>query len=90
MQLCGSTTVRDASLVRPVGDDGRSAPLPRDDFALSSLVTISYATALLGHADEGTAIRHYVECAYVAPDLWLDIDQLVQHASVEAPQAKTE
>ncbi|MEK8227411.1 hypothetical protein NKG05_16875 [Oerskovia sp. M15] len=38
------------------------------------------ATALLGHADEGTTVRHYVKRTHVAPDLRAVIDQLIQQA----------
>ncbi|MDF9876903.1 hypothetical protein [Cellulosimicrobium cellulans] len=46
--------------------------------------------AALGHADEGTTVRHYVKRTYVAPDLRVVINQLVQQASVDSPQGKTE
>jgi integrase len=53
--------------------------------------TIANATALLGHADEGTTVRHYVKRTHVAPDLRTVIDQLVaEAAAVTEPQGKAE
>ncbi|MFD2027618.1 site-specific integrase [Promicromonospora aerolata] len=53
--------------------------------------TIGNATALLGHADEGTTVRHYVDRTHVAPDLRIVIDQLVQQAEAEStPEANSE
>jgi integrase len=46
--------------------------------------TLAHATALLGHADESTTARHYVQRIHVAPDLRVVIDQLVAQASDEA------
>lgn len=46
--------------------------------------TLANATALLGHADESTTSRHYVQRIHVAPDLRVVIDELVAHASDEA------
>lgn len=48
--------------------------------------TLAHATALLGHADESTTARHYVQRIHVAPDLRVVIDQLVAQASDEAPK----
>lgn len=42
--------------------------------------TIANATALLGHADEGTTVRHYVRRTHIAPDLRIIIDQLVDRS----------
>ncbi|MCF4123232.1 tyrosine-type recombinase/integrase [Antribacter sp. KLBMP9083] len=53
--------------------------------------TIGNASALLGHADEGTTVRHYVRRTHVAPDMREVIDQLVQQADErEGPETKTE
>ncbi len=46
--------------------------------------TLANATALLGHADEMTTARHYVQRISVAPGLRMVIDQLVSQASEEA------
>lgn len=46
--------------------------------------TLANATALLGHADEMTTARHYVQRISVAPDLRVVIDQLVSQASESA------
>ncbi|MBO3102228.1 tyrosine-type recombinase/integrase [Cellulomonas fengjieae] len=46
--------------------------------------TLANATALLGHSDESTTARHYVQRIHVAPDLRVIIDQLVAQASDEA------
>lgn len=43
--------------------------------------TLATATALLGHADESTTARHYVQRVHVAPDVRVVIDQLVQRTS---------
>ncbi|WP_157803833.1 tyrosine-type recombinase/integrase [Luteimicrobium subarcticum] len=52
---------------------------------VANATTIGNATALLGHADEGTTVRHYVKRTHVAPDLRTVIDQLVaQSASSKA------
>jgi integrase len=48
---------------------------------VANSTTIGNATALLGHADEGTTVRHYVKRTHVAPDLRVVIDQLVTQAS---------
>lgn len=45
--------------------------------------TLANATALLGHADESTTARHYVQRIHVAPDVRVIIDQLVAQASTE-------
>jgi len=47
--------------------------------------TLAHATALLGHADEATTARHYVQRIHVAPDVRAIIDQLVAQASEELP-----
>ncbi len=57
---------------------------------VANSTTIGNATALLGHADEGTTVRHYEKRTHVAPDLRVVIDQLVQQASVDGPPGKTE
>lgn len=44
---------------------------------VANSTTIGNATALLGHADEGTTVRHYVKRNHVAPDLRVVIDQLI-------------
>lgn len=46
--------------------------------------TLANATALLGHADETTTARHYVQRIHVAPDVRVVIDELVTKASEEA------
>jgi integrase len=46
--------------------------------------TLATATALLGHADESTTARHYVQRIHVAPDVRVVIDQLVEQASEDA------
>jgi integrase len=46
--------------------------------------TLADATALLGHSDESTTARHYVQRIHVAPDMRVVIDQLVAQASDEA------
>ena len=43
--------------------------------------TLANATALLGHADESTTARHYVQRIHVAPDVRVVIDQLVEQAA---------
>ncbi|GAA1729134.1 hypothetical protein GCM10009809_25840 [Isoptericola hypogeus] len=48
---------------------------------VANSTTIANATALLGHADEGTTVRHYVKRTHVAPDLRTVIDQLVTQAA---------
>ncbi len=48
-------------------------------------MTLAHATALLGHADESTTARHYVQRIHVAPDVRVVIDQLVAQASEDAP-----
>ncbi|MBO3102204.1 site-specific integrase [Cellulomonas sp. zg-ZUI168] len=45
--------------------------------------TLANATALLGHADESTTARHYVQRIHVAPDLRVVIDELVTQAADE-------
>jgi integrase len=58
---------------------------------VANLTTVGNASALLGHADEGTTVRHYVKRLHVAPDLRTVIDQLVTRATDEGtPDAKTE
>ncbi|MCO7274677.1 tyrosine-type recombinase/integrase [Cellulosimicrobium cellulans] len=57
---------------------------------VANSTTIGNATALLGHANEGTTVRHYVKRTHVAPDLRVVIDQLVQQAAADDPQGKTE
>ena len=53
-------------------------------------MTIGNATALLGHADEGTTVRHFAKRTHVAPDLRGVIDQLVQQAVVDvSPGARS-
>lgn len=47
---------------------------------VANATTIGNATAVLGHADEGATVRHYVKRTYVAPDLRTVIDQPVQQA----------
>jgi integrase len=47
--------------------------------------TLAHATALLGHADEATTARHYVQRIHVAPDVRAIIDQLVAQASEGLP-----
>lgn len=44
---------------------------------------LANATAQLGHADESTTARHYVQRIHVAPDLRTVIDQLVSQAADE-------
>ncbi|KQY21976.1 hypothetical protein ASD16_15070 [Cellulomonas sp. Root485] len=46
--------------------------------------TLAHATALLGHADESTTARHYVQRIHLAPDLRVVPAQLVAQASDEA------
>lgn len=46
--------------------------------------TLANATALLGHSDESTTARHYVQRLHVAPDLRVIIDQLVAQAPNDA------
>jgi integrase len=50
--------------------------------------SLATATALLGHADESTTARHYVQRIHAAPDVRVVIDQLVQQAAEagEEPQ----
>ncbi len=43
--------------------------------------SLANATALLGHTDEATTARHYVQRIHVAPDVRVVIDQLVEQAS---------
>jgi hypothetical protein len=45
--------------------------------------TLANGTALLGHADESTTSRHYVQQIHVAPDLRVVIDEFVSHTSEE-------
>ncbi|NUU19532.1 tyrosine-type recombinase/integrase [Cellulomonas humilata] len=45
--------------------------------------TLANATALLGHADESTTSRHYVQRIHVAPDLRVVIDEVVAQTSEE-------
>lgn len=53
--------------------------------------TLANATALLGHADESTTSRHYVQRIHVAPDLRVVIDELVAQTSEETlPEGKGE
>ena len=47
--------------------------------------TLANASALLGHADESTTSRHYVQRIHVAPDLRVVIDELLAQASEESP-----
>ncbi|WP_265523011.1 DUF2625 family protein [Oerskovia flava] len=58
---------------------------------VANSTTIGNATALLGHADEGTTVRHYVKRTHVAPDLRIVIDQLVAEAAAttEGPPRPT-
>jgi integrase len=51
---------------------------------VANSTTIANSTALLGHADEGTTVRHYVKRTHVAPDLRVVIDQLIEHATTTA------
>ena len=46
--------------------------------------TLANATALLGHADESTTARHYVQRIHVAIDVRVVIDRLIQQTSAEA------
>lgn len=56
---------------------------------VANQTTVGNATALLGHADEGTTLRHYVRRTHIAPDLRIVIDQLVQQAEAdEAPESQ--
>ncbi|MEU2199210.1 site-specific integrase [Isoptericola sp. NPDC019482] len=48
---------------------------------VANSTTIANATALLGHADEGTTVRHYVKRTHVAPDLRVVIDQLIEQST---------
>ncbi|WP_421735236.1 hypothetical protein [Cellulomonas sp.] len=48
--------------------------------------TLANATAQLGHADESTTARHYVQRFHVAPDLRVVIDPPLAQASDEAPE----
>lgn len=58
---------------------------------VANQTTIGNATALLGHADEGTTVRHYVDRTHIAPDLRIVIDQLVQQAEAdESPEANSD
>ncbi|MGW9466879.1 hypothetical protein [Cellulosimicrobium funkei] len=58
---------------------------------IANSTTIANATALHGHADEGTTVRHYVKRTHVAPDLRTVIDQLVTQASASSVrEGKTE
>ncbi|PUB27996.1 phage integrase family protein [Promicromonospora sp. AC04] len=58
---------------------------------VANQTTIGNATALLGHADEGTTVRHYVDRTHIAPDLRIVIDQLVQQAEADdAPEANSD
>ncbi len=50
---------------------------------------IGDATALLGHADEGTTVRHYVKRTHVAPDLRVVIDQLISAAGSTTTEHQT-
>lgn len=57
---------------------------------VANSTTIGNATALLGHADEGTTVRHYVKRTHIAPDLRVFIDQLVQQAAAGVSPGKPE
>ncbi|WP_407320331.1 tyrosine-type recombinase/integrase [Isoptericola halotolerans] len=48
---------------------------------VANSTSVGNATALLGHADEGTTVRHYVKRTHVAPDLRVVIDQLIEQAT---------
>lgn len=49
--------------------------------------TLANATALLGHADESTTARHYVQRIHVAPDVRVVIDQLVDQAAEQGSES---
>jgi integrase len=48
---------------------------------IAKMTSLKNATAQLGHSDEATTKRHYVERVHVAPDLRVVIDQLVTQAA---------
>jgi len=48
---------------------------------VANSTTIANATALLGHADEGTTVRHYVKRTHIAPDLRVVIDRLIEQST---------
>jgi integrase len=48
--------------------------------------SLANATALLGHADEATTARHYVQRIHVALDVRVVIDDLVSQASKQVPR----
>jgi len=50
---------------------------------IAKLTSLKNATAQLGHSDEATTKRHYVERVHVAPDMRVVIDQLVTQATEE-------
>ncbi len=50
---------------------------------VANSTTLSNATALLGHADESTTARHYVQRVHVAPDLRVVIDRLIQQTTTD-------
>ncbi|NUU19504.1 site-specific integrase [Cellulomonas humilata] len=50
---------------------------------VANSTTLSNARALLGHADESTTARHYVQRVHVAPDLRVVIDRLIQQTATE-------
>ncbi|MFF2830451.1 hypothetical protein ACFVSK_01680 [Cellulosimicrobium cellulans] len=56
---------------------------------VANSTTIGNATALLGHADEGTTVRHYVKRTHVAPDLRGVIDQLISAAGATTTERQT-
>ena len=56
---------------------------------VANSTTIGNATALLGHADEGTTVRHYVKRTHVAPDLRVVIDQLISAAGATTTERQT-
>ena len=57
---------------------------------VANTTTLGNATALLGHTDEATTSRHYVQRTHVAPDLRDVIDQLVTRTVVVAAQTSPE
>lgn len=57
---------------------------------VANSTTIGNPTALLGHADEGTTVRHYVKRTHGTRDLQVVIDQLVQRAAADDPPSTTE
>lgn len=50
---------------------------------VANVTNLGNATALLGHADEATTSRHYVQRTHAAPDLREVIDQLVAPPTVD-------